>query len=250
MVGGGLIERIVACSSFVVTVEDCQRVQTNWYRLRAETCGGAVWTDGPLTWVDGPDGQNLMFPTSMSTAAVRRGVERARDRRLPIVGAWLALDVDATPLMEAGFTRGWSPWWMTADLDHVVGEPDPRVELQVETEDYRHEDPGYRRLLAVARQQPTRAWYAAAYSPRGRHFAGRAWSFVDGDLAGIFDMDVWKPFRRRGYGTGLLRAVCAAGRRAGARHAVLNATPEGKLLYSSCGFKQIGEGITWWHHLG
>jgi hypothetical protein len=47
----------------------------------------------------------------------------------------------------------------------------------------------------------------------------------------------------------LLRAVCAAAGDAGARHAVLNATPEGKLLYSSCGFTQIGEGITWWLHL-
>ena len=34
------------------------------------------------------------------------------------------------------------------------------------------------------------------------------------------------------------------------KHAVLNATPEGKLLYRACGFRQIGEGITWWHHLG
>jgi GNAT superfamily N-acetyltransferase len=62
-------------------------------------------------------------------------------------------------------------------------------------------------------------------------------------------MDVWEPFRRRGYGTGLLRTVCAAARRAGARQAVLNATPEGKLLYEACGFTQIGEGITWWRRI-
>lgn len=240
----------MARSSIMTTVADCQRVQTNWYRLRAETCGGEVWTDGPLTWTDGPDGQNLMFPTAMTTAAVRRGVARARDRGLPIVGAWLALDVDPAPLAEVGFTRGWSPWWMTANLSDVVSEPDPRVELQVETSDYQAKDPEYRRLLAVARREPTRAWYAAAYTPRTRRFAGRAWSFLDGDLAGVFEMDVWEPLRRRGYGTGLLRAVCAAAGQAGARHAVLNATPEGKLLYNSCGFTQIGEGITWWQHLG
>jgi GNAT superfamily N-acetyltransferase len=240
----------VAGSSLVVTVADCERVQTNWYRLRAQTCGGAVWTDGPLTWIDGPDGQNLMFPTTMTTAAVIRGVQRARDRGLPIVGAWLALGVDATPLARAGFTPGWSPWWMTADLSEPVGGSDPRVELQVETCDYEDEDPRYRQLLAVARRQPARAWYAAAYTARTGRFAGRAWSFLDGDLAGVFDMAVWEPFRRRGFGTGLLHAVCTAARRAGARHAVLNATPEGKHLYSSCGFTQIGEGITWWHHLG
>jgi GNAT superfamily N-acetyltransferase len=94
-----------------------------------------------------------------------------------------------------------------------------------------------------------RVWCAAAYTPRERRLAGRAWSFLDGDLARVFDMAVWEPFRRQGYGTGLLRAVCAAARQAGAGHAILNATPVGKLLYSSCGFTQIGEGITWWNHL-
>jgi GNAT superfamily N-acetyltransferase len=203
-----------------------------------------------LAWIDGPDGQNLMFPTEMSTAAVRRGVERARDHGLTIVGAWLALGVDATPLAEAGFTCGWSPWWMTASLFDVVGRPDPRVKLQVETSNDHDEDQDKSALLAVARRQPTRAWYAAGYTSPARRFAGQAWSFLDGDLAGVFDMDVWLPFRRQGFGTGLLYAVCAAARQAGARHVVLNAIPEGKLLYASCGFTQIGEGITWWHHLG
>jgi len=86
----------------VVTVADCERVQASWYRARAEVLGGEVWTDGPLTWVDGPD---------------------------------------------------------------------------------------------------------------------------------------------------VLRAVCTAAHAAGAEHAVLNATPEGKLLCAKCGFAQIGEGITWWLHL-
>lgn len=231
-----------------VRVEDCQRVQTNWFRLRARACGGEVWTDGPLIWTDGPDGQNLMFPAEMNAAGVRRGVERARERGLPIVGAWLAPGVDPAPLAEAGFTRGWSPWWMVADLAEVPGDPDLRVELQRDTEDYRHHDPGYRELLAVARLRPARAWYAAAYEP-GLGFAGRAWSFLDDDLAGIFDMAVWEPFRRRGLGAGLLRAVCAAAREAGARHAVLNATPQGRLLYETAGFRLIGEGVTWWRHL-
>jgi GNAT superfamily N-acetyltransferase len=241
-------------SLIVVTVADCQRVQANWYRFRAQTCGGEVWTDGPLTWTAGPDGQNLMFPTTMTTDAVQRGVARARDRGLPIVGAWLGLDVDPTPLAEAGFTRGWSPWWMTADLStmtadqSMTGDPDRRIELQLDSDDDQDDHGDYRSLLAVARQQPTRAWYAAAYA--GGRFAGRAWSFLDGDLAGVFDMAVWPPFRRQGLGTGLLQAVCSAAREAGARHALLNATPEGKLLYRSCGFTQIGEGITWWCHLG
>jgi GNAT superfamily N-acetyltransferase len=239
----------MASSWTVVTVADCQRVQTNWFRLRAETCGGSVWTDGPMTWIDGPDGLNLMFPTEMTPTGVLRGVERARSRGLPIVGAWLARGVDTTPLHEAGFSPGWSPWWMSADLSELRGEADPRVDLQVESADY-HDYPEQAAVLAVARRRPVRAWYAAAYTPHERRFAGRAWSFLDGDHAGVFDMDVWKPFRRQGYGTGLLHTVCAAARQAGARHAVLNATPEGKLLYSSRGFTQLGEGVTWWRHFG
>ena len=94
----------------MVTVADCERVLANWFRLRAEVCGGEVWTDGPLTWVDGPDHQHLLFPDEMSTPAIVRGVSRDRERRVPIVGAWLSLDVDPSPLAEAGFTRGWAPW--------------------------------------------------------------------------------------------------------------------------------------------
>jgi GNAT superfamily N-acetyltransferase len=92
-----------------------------------------------------------------------------------------------------------------------------------------------------------RAWRAVAYHEN--EVAGQAWSFLDGDLAGVFDMDAWPRFRRRGIRTGLLRAVCGAARNAGAETAVLNATPQGKLLYSACGFTQIGEGITYWLHL-
>jgi GNAT superfamily N-acetyltransferase len=233
----------------VVTVADCEQVQASWFRRRAEVLGGEVWTDESLTWTDGPDGLNLMFPGKMTAAAVRRGVDRAVDRRLDIVGAWLSLDTDAAPLAEAGFERGWSPWWMTADLSQADDRRDPRIVLQQETSDYTGEHQSYREQLALARQDPPCAWYAAAYAEGPRPFAGRAWSFLDGDLAGVFDMAVWERFRRQGLGTGLLSAVCAAAREAGAQHSVLNATPEGWELYRRRGFTQIGEGITWWLHL-
>ncbi|MFG1807636.1 GNAT family N-acetyltransferase [Streptomyces sp. NPDC049040] len=229
----------------MVTVADCERVQTNWFRIRATELGGRVWTDGGLLWTDGPDGVNLMFPRALTTAAVRRGVDRARGRG--IVGAWLGTDVDPAPLAEAGFERGWSPWWMTADLADVPQTRDPRVRLEQDSLDYRGEHASYRDQLALSLLQPPIAWYAAAHTPESGRFAGRAWSFRDRDLAGVFDMEVWPGFQRRGLGSGLLATVCAAARQAGAKHAVLNATPEGKLLYSARGFRQIGEGITWWH---
>lgn len=234
----------------MVTVADCERVQTNWFRTRAAALGGEVWSDDGLLWTDGPDGMNLMFPRVVSGAAVRRGVDRARELGRDIVGAWLGLDVDATGLAEAGFECGWSPWWMTAVLTEVPRTRDPRVGLAQDNPDYRGEHADYRQQLALTRQQPARVWYAAAHTREDHRFAGHAWSFRDGDLAGVFDMAVWPRFRRHGLGTALLSTVCGAAERSGAEHAVLNATPEGRLLYRTCGFTQIGEGITWWHHLG
>ncbi|GMA22613.1 hypothetical protein GCM10025864_03720 [Luteimicrobium album] len=235
----------------MVTVADCERVQSSWFRLRATTLGGTVSDDDGLVWTDGLDGFNLLFPRALTTVAVRRGLDRARAVGRTSMGAWLSADTDASALAEAGFERGWSPWWMVADLAEVAEaarKPDPRVALEEDTDDYGGEHAEYREQLALARLRPRVAWYAAAHVGPGRRFAGRSWSFLDGGLAGVFDMAVWPPFRRRGLGTALLGAVCAAARDAGATHAVLNATPEGKLLYETCGFRQIGEGTTWWWH--
>jgi GNAT superfamily N-acetyltransferase len=80
-------------------------------------------------------------------------------------------------------------------------------------------------------------------------FAGRAWSLLDGDVAGVYDMEVWPRFQRRGLGRALLRKVCEAARAGGANRAVLNATPEGERLYSAEGFVHVGRGITYWHHV-
>ncbi|GGM08113.1 GNAT family N-acetyltransferase [Nakamurella endophytica] len=189
----------------------------------------------------------MLLPTLLDAPALRRGVARARGLGRDVVGAWLGPDVNPAPLEQVGFERGWSPWWMAAQLVDVPAEADQRVRLQLETDDYQGEHAAYGRLLALAREQPTRAWYAGAHVD-GR-FAGHAWSFVDGELAGVFDMEVWPPFRLRGLGTALLAAVCAGARRAGARHAVLNATPDGELLYRTAGFRRIGDGVTWWRHL-
>jgi GNAT superfamily N-acetyltransferase len=229
------------------TVADCERVQTDWYLTRARVLGGRVWHDGPLTWILGPGVLSLMFPRELPGPALRRGIEVARDLGVS-VGVWLRLDVDIAALPPAGFERGWAPWWMAAPIDAVGPADDERIELQRDSADYQGEQAEYRRELALTRTEPQRSWYAAAYAPPERRFAGRAWAHLHEDAAGVFDMEVWPPFQRRGLGTGLLRAVCAAARDAGATHAVLNATPDGKQLYQARGFDQIGAGVTWWLH--
>jgi hypothetical protein len=143
----------------MVTVADCERVQTNWFRARASELGGTVWTDDGLLWTDGPDGMNVMFPRVMfprapTTAAVRRGVERAYDLGRNIVGAWLGIDVDPTPLARNGFERGWSPWWMTAELSDVSQTRDPRVRLEQDSLDRVGDYAAYRDPLALTRLEP------------------------------------------------------------------------------------------------
>jgi GNAT superfamily N-acetyltransferase len=231
-----------------IRVADCERAQTSWYVTCARLLGGETWSEGGITWARSRRHADLLFPAVIDPAALRAGLARAR---LPgfMVGAWLSLDVDPSPLAAVGFERGWAPWWMTASIADVGGTTDPRVVLREESSDYRGEHADYGEMLAVARGRPKRTWYAAAYAPPDARFAGHAWSHLAGDgVAGIFDMGVWPPFQRQGLGTSLLRLVCAAAGEAGAEHAVLNATPEGKLLYETCGFRQIGEGITWWLH--
>jgi hypothetical protein len=52
----------------------------------------------------------------------------------------------------------------------------------------------------------------------------------------------------QGIGRSLTLAACRLGRRLGCSHAILNATPEGELLYRTVGFESLGMGRTWWLH--
>jgi len=229
------------------TVADCEVSQARWNRATAIAGGGVTWEDGELCWSWQAHNTHLMlnFPRAIDPAAVRRGIEFAREHSACIVGAWLSKATDPTPLEAAGFERGWEPWWMTAPLDAIAEPDDPRATLSTDVPEY---GPNGQRLLSLARSDPASAWHAVARVDG--QLAGRAWCIAGGDVAGIYDMDVWPQFQRRGLGRALLRAVCSGARAAGATTIVLNATPAGELLYRAEGFTRIGEGITYWHHLG
>jgi hypothetical protein len=66
--------------------------------------------------------------------------------------------------------------------------------------------------------------------------------------AGIYNMGVVEDRCREGVGRALTLAACRVGRQAGCTHALLNATPEGELLYRTVGFESLGWGRTWWLH--
>ncbi|MBV9464947.1 MAG: GNAT family N-acetyltransferase [Solirubrobacterales bacterium] len=228
------------------TVAECELSQTQWNTAIAVAGGGSSWEDRGLRWSWQEHDRQLMlnFPRAAHPAAVRDGLEFALERNARIVGAWLSPETDVRTLESAGFERGWEPWWMAARLDAMKGSDDRRVVLCTDVPEY---GPGGQRLLSLARGEQPRARHAVARVDG--HFAGRAWSLVDGPVAGVYDMEVWPRFQRRGLGRALLRIVCQAARAAGANRAVLNATPQGERLYSAEGFVHVGRGITYWYHL-
>ena len=173
----------------------------------------------PVRWSWQAHDRQLMlnFPRAVDAAAANQGVTAARERGACIVGAWLASDVDASALETVGFERGWEPWWMAAALESIVDPDDDRVTITADVTEY---GPAGQRLLSLADAPNARAWHAVARLDG--HFAGRAWAFAPGDIAGIYDMDVWPRFRRQGLGRALLRRLCASARAAGAQVAMLN----------------------------
>lgn len=225
-------------------VGECERVHSDWMLRRAEVLGGGSWWSDALHWSHGTNGLDVLFPDTVTPAGLAAGVDRARALRVRSVRVWGRPELPGRVLRAAGFRRDWSPWWMTATLRDLRLPVSESVRFEHGDDLYGPPFEEYGRTLALARLDPPAARHAAARTPDGA-FAGRAWVFPDGESAGIFDMDVWPRFQRRGYGTALLGAVCAAAQEAGAEHAVLNATPEGKLLYASAGFEQIGVGATW-----
>lgn len=229
------------------TVADCEINQAAWNAAVAIAGGGEVWDKAGLRWSWQAHDHQLMlnFPRAIDAVAAHQGVTAARERGACIVGAWLASDVDASALEAMGFERGWEPWWMAAALESIADPDDDRVTITADVPEY---GPEGQRLLSLADAPDARAWHAVARLDG--HFAGRAWAFAPGDIAGIYDMDVWPRFRRQGLGRALLRRLCASARTAGAQAAVLNATPDGERLYSAEGFVRIGTGITYWHQLG
>jgi len=171
----------------------------------------------------------LPFPVKRNRAAVAAAVARADELGLRIVSCW-SLDEDkalGTLLIARGFEWGWQPWWMALDLGVLPAEP-PRHAVSVTRR-------GPVCLLAVR---------------DGGHKVGGVIVNPWRRIAGIYDMGVAPEYRRRGIGRSLTLAAGLIAREAGCTHAVLNATPEGALLYRAVGFEHLGEGRTWWRHPG
>ena len=113
-------------------VAACERNQIDWFHAEARSTGGDVWSDGPLRWIEPVPGGDLMllFAEALPSDALDRGLARADAASVRSIGAWIRADLDAGPLAERGFERGWAPRWMTARVRDVPAPADPRVALE------------------------------------------------------------------------------------------------------------------------
>ena len=226
-------------------VDDAVRSHVSWMTALAGLPGGTTWADGPLHWAyDAPYGTlHALFPDTVPVDAARRGLAWAGEHGAAHVAVWSAVDVERPELVDLGFEVGWAPWWMgrsTAGVDEGPVRLARRAGLSL------HTRPSDRARQPLLGRPDTFRIEARAEG----HYAGRAWGHVHDGAAGLYDMAIRAPFRRRGLGTDVVTAVLAEAARRGADRITLNATPEGAELYARCGFARIGTGRTWWWHRG
>lgn len=225
-------------------IEDAVRSHIARMRARAEGDGALGVADG-VEWMQTRDDATLHIPFPDPTADLGPLVDLADANGARRVAVWSAVDEPRAALADLGFEVGWQPWWMSAAPEDIpapedLSEPDASGRVRL-TPRLRAEESGREGL---ARRDDV---LRAEATVDGR-YAGHAWLHLDGDLAGLYDMEVKRRFRRRGLGRRLLSTLAAEGARRGARRIALNATPEGERLYSACGFVRDGNGRTWWRH--
>jgi GNAT superfamily N-acetyltransferase len=233
-------------------IRACARNHRSWMAAGARATGGRVWSERGLhcSFTPGEHGGQLLlpFPGRFSPRAIGAAVRWADRRGVGITGCWsTGLGPDRTleeRLLACGFCTGWQPHWMARSLRGVRPPADPRVTLATEVPEF---DAHGQALLTLTRRRPARFWLAIARTGEGR-IAGFAWAHVAAGVAGVYDVVTFPNAQRQGLGTAMTNAVLAAARLAGARQAVLNATPDGELLYRTLGFRSLGWGRTWWRH--
>ena len=231
--------------------------QTAWMARIAEAAGGMVHRERGATWMASPAGAVLAFPR-LSRARLHSLLPTfvAAAESTPEASCWSLLptsppDLDDV-LRAAGFREGWQAHWMSAGIEAPVPVAPPGVRVGIvenwEPSNLPWDGAGIAAVRRqLARAHPRRVWHIGAWSddePVGHATV----NVTTGGLgvAGIYDMGVAEPRRRRGIGTALTVAALELGRRAGCAVATLNATPEGEVLYRTLGFRSVGVAQTWW----
>jgi ribosomal protein S18 acetylase RimI-like enzyme len=212
-----------------------------WFRRNA--AGGVERVAGIDLMVDGSNA-TIPFPPGMAPARMEAVMRRARELGVRSMGCWSLRTnrILGTVLVARGWEWGWQPHWMGIDLARLPDE-EPAHDVVPAAGSYAGRVP-------YARSTP--------YPKAARHLAVQRRGEIVGHVvvnpwhrtAGIYDMGVAPAERRQGIGRALTVAACRLARELGCTHALLNATPEGELVYRGIGFESLGHGQTWWLHPG
>lgn len=234
----------------MVTIAQCQRLQTAWSAALASATGGKTFSTHGTTWVWLPARRELMmmFPETVSANAVRPALAEGTRLGASAVRVWLNGAVNGVELGSLGFTPSWQPWWMAAPAAPVVRESDDDAVLATAVPDY---SGPLEQELKVVRLQPAQAWHAVTRDSQAGNITGAAYSFYPSgvlglrNLGGIFNLEVLPQYRRHGLASALLSATARAAGDAGAVDLSVNANPEGYEFFSRRGFTLLGRGRTY-----
>lgn len=215
-----------------------------WFDRIARAAGGRTEHFGDIELViAGAGGATIPFPSS--SEGLDDAMREIRDRGLRDVGCWsLAPDAElGTSLVARGFGWGWQPHWMAWDLTALGSEAPPAHQVSAAEPPYAEDVPYVWEGFEV---------------PDSFHLGVRADGATVGHLvvnpwrgvAGIYNMGVAAPYRRRGIARALSAAAARVAVAQGCRFAVLNATEEGERFYRAVGFRSLGWGQTWWYAPG
>jgi ribosomal protein S18 acetylase RimI-like enzyme len=129
------------------------------------------------------------------------------------------------------------------DYDVFVEHPHPILK-RITTPRKRHIFGAFQRLSEEGHR---RHWMFAAQR-EGRPL-GTAILFFHQENAGIYDVEVLEPYRKRGIGTMLLETVCTFAAEQKVRLAVLAASEQGPRFYTRFGFEQTGRYPTYYYSI-
>lgn len=233
-----------------------------FFRMQALMAGGEERQTGGIVWtrVGGEAGSNIAFPSLPPAGAgplLDQLMEAYQETPPRQAGCW-SLDPPQPAdlgllLLARGFQPGWRPHWMALDLERDL--PDG------------YAVPSGLRIVA---DQTTAAVgdlpYAgsnvlmqsgASENALTQRFVARLNDEVVGHsgvlctrgplgVAGMYNVGVRPRYQGQGIGKALVLATCRYAREAGWRYAVLNASNDGKRIYTQLGFQSLGDGWTWW----
>lgn len=227
--------------------------------------GGETKTTEGLIWTySGPDkSSNISFPSLTEANAAEKLDELMNWYRAhppKNAGCW-SLDPSQPAdlgirLLARGFQPGWCPCWMSLDLEKINTDHPVPAGLEVKADN--HTDTSDMEQLPYAGNNGAVSPVIVQTDPEhtqrfiatmNGEVVGQSCVFLttgEYGVAGLYNVGVIPKDRNKGIGKALVLAACLYAKEKGYRYSILNATYDGKRIYTQVGFQWINDGLTWW----